>query len=169
MESNRIITIIPALLLLFSFGCSASIQELAKARDVNGLVQKLKDKDWYVRKNAAEALGEIGDKRAVEPLIAILEDPYWRIRSDAVLALGKIGDERAVEPLVAAIRDKELDVRRMPPIARIGWKPVNQTVHIVNLIALKEWDEVVKIGAPAVEPLIAALRDKDSTVRLGGR
>ncbi len=51
--------VILALLLLFSFGCSASIQELAKARDVNGLVQKLKDKDWYVRKEAAEMVPKI--------------------------------------------------------------------------------------------------------------
>ena len=44
----------------------------------------------------------------------------------------------------------------------LGWKPVNQIERSIYLIALQEWDEVVKIGAPAVEPLIIVFRDKDS-------
>jgi signal transduction histidine kinase len=111
------------------------------SQDYDKLVQKLKDKDWKVRKNsldalirigapvvgtlidvfkdadgtiraaAAEALGKIGDIRAVEPLIDALKDTHHSVRRAAAEALGKIGDTHAVEPLIAALDDEHLDVR----------------------------------------------------------
>ena len=85
----------------------------------------------------------------------------------AAIALGKIGDKRAVESLIAALRDTNSDVREnaAKALGRIGWKPVNQTERSIYLMALQEWDEVVKIGAPAIAPLIAVLRDEDANVR----
>lgn len=38
------------------------------------LVEALKDENWNVQKNAAEALGKIGDKRAIDPLMEALKD-----------------------------------------------------------------------------------------------
>jgi HEAT repeat protein len=38
------------------------------------LVKALKDKDWYVRKNAASALGNLGDKHAIEPLMKAYDE-----------------------------------------------------------------------------------------------
>jgi len=56
------------------------------------------------------------------------------MRRKAVDALGKIGDAHAVEPLLVAGSDIDDDVRKAVPIA------------------------IIKIGTPAVEPLIAALK-----------
>jgi len=71
----------------------------------------LPDKDYWVRKHAVEALGDIGDSRAVDPLIEALKYKNEYVRVDAAIALGKIGDNRAVEPLTNALRDKDSYVR----------------------------------------------------------
>ena len=39
-----------------------NIEELKVREDVEGLIRALKDSNKYVRRYAAEALGEIGDK-----------------------------------------------------------------------------------------------------------
>ena len=75
---------------------------------VEPLIAALKDKNNYVHREAAEALGKIGDSRAVEPLIAALKDWDQDVRYTAAEALGKIGDSRVVEPLIAALKDWDM-------------------------------------------------------------
>ena len=67
-----------------------NIWELKARRDIEGLIEALKDSDVWVRQNAAEALGKIGDRRAVGPLIEALEDSEAIVRSAAEKALEKI-------------------------------------------------------------------------------
>lgn len=69
-------------------------------RAVEPLIASLGDSDEYVRRNAAEALGELKDLRAVEPLIKALGDSNWEVCYKAVLALGELKDTRSIEPLV---------------------------------------------------------------------
>jgi len=88
------------------------------------------------RQEAASALGQIGDARAVEPLIAALNDSKSDVRLAAADALAKIGDARAVQPLIAAL----------------------YTTHGAA-------EALVKIGTPAVEPLIAALKMPRRTMK----
>jgi hypothetical protein len=63
--------------------------------EVERLIAKLKDKDWFVRREAAEALGELGDKRAVEPLIAALPD--WPIKDTIGTALKQLDGKPATD------------------------------------------------------------------------
>jgi len=109
-------------------------------------IARLKHDDLYVRREAAKALGERGDARAVEPLIAALRnDGVSYVREEAAEALGKIGDARAVEPLIAALKhDNSYDS------SGVQWRA---------------GEALVKIGEPAVEPLMAALKDGDFDVR----
>jgi len=72
---------------------------------VEPLIDSLNDEDYNIRKDAAEALGNIGDERAVVPLIGALEDIEHKVRLASIIALGKIGDERAVVPLVKTLKD----------------------------------------------------------------
>ena len=150
----------------------AAAYALGKIKDpraVEPLIAALKDEDSDVRKAAAEALGEIKDPRAVEPLIAALKDESSSVRRAAAEALGKIGDPRAVEPLIAALKDKDSDVRYAAAKA-LG--EIKDPRAVEPLIAVpKDYysgvryavtEALVKIGAPAMEPLIAALKDKDS-------
>jgi len=136
--------------------------------DIKGLIKALgyiKDED--VRTAAAGALGQIGDPRAVEPLIAALKDEGESVRSSAARALGKIGDPRAVESLIAALKDKKWHVRKPAAGAldRLAWKPDRGAAGAAYWAAKGEWGKCVEIGAPAVEPLIAALKDEDVRMR----
>jgi len=90
-----------------------------------------------MRQWAAITLGMIGDNRAVEPLIIISRDEDLEVQMGAAFALGEIKDARAIEPLL-----------RIFKYGRAKWDATRAL-----------W----KIGKPAVEPLTAALNDKDTT------
>jgi len=115
----------------------------------------------------AKRYSEIGDERVVEQLIQALKDENRYVREEAAMALGEIGDKRAVEPLINALKDEDSDVRMEAAEAldQMGWKPGYVTEKAYYLVAKKEWDEAVKLGEPAVEPLINALKDEASSVR----
>lgn len=116
------------------------IDKLEARRDVDGLIRALKnEEDRDVRRSAAKALGRIGGARAVEPLIEALRVKGW-VQEAAVDALGNIGDARAAEPLIAYLMIN-------------GGGFASEVDRIYEAIA--------KIGAPAVAPLIAALRVQD--------
>jgi len=83
---------------------------------------------------------ELKANKDVEGLISALKDKDPMVRGDAAEALGKIGDSRAVEPLIEVLND------------------------IVEFIAI---ESLRKIGEPAVEPLIKALKNKDTLIRSG--
>jgi HEAT repeat protein len=116
--------------------------EIGDHRAVESLIIALHDPDADVRREVAAALGAIGNQRAVEPLITVLQDPDVKVRKSAAWALGQIGDSRAVEPLIVAFHDLSWDVL--------------QSVRK----ALRQ------IGAPAVEPLIVALKHPDWFMRI---
>ena len=95
-----------------------------------------------MRAVAAAALGAIGDARAVDPLITALTDQDKQVRAAAASGLGSIKDARAIGPLISALPDDDPGV----------WTARNA---------------LAQSGASAVEPLIAALGDKDWTIRRG--
>ena len=83
-----------------------NVEKLQAAGDVEGLIGALVvENSGEVRRDAAEALGEIGNA-AVEPLIKALGDGTYDTRygfiiiNTAAEVLGKIGDARAMEPLI---------------------------------------------------------------------
>src|SRR2546423_9756652 len=64
----------------------------------------LKDRDEFVRREAAYALGETRSPLAVPDLITLLaDDKKFSVRASAAVSLGMIGDERAVVPLTEAL------------------------------------------------------------------
>jgi hypothetical protein len=83
--SNNAIMVMQVIVFLLSllpvFSCASQ-----PAEDVNGLIQKLKDKDVNIRWDAVNALGKIGAP-AVEPLIAALRDEHLNTRINAAKAL----------------------------------------------------------------------------------
>jgi HEAT repeat protein len=103
----------------------------------------------------------------VEPLIAALGDERSDMRQAAAKALGAIGDARAMEPLIAALKDKDSAVRKAAAEAldHLGWKPAQDESAGWYWMAKHDWDKCVALGALAVEPLIAALKDENSDVR----
>jgi HEAT repeat protein len=133
-------------------------------------IGNLKDPVPAVRQQAAEALGQNGNPRAVEPLIAVLADPEPDVRTNAATALGQIKDPRALEPLLALFKSEvknnnyELAEKEAQAIGSLGASALQPL-----LAALDDKDlegsagaGLVKMGAPAVEPLIALFKSPDA-------
>lgn len=126
---------------------------------VDSLIPALGDRNDVYRKAAVEALARIGIP-AVGPLIAALGDRDSSKRHGAAEALADIGAP-ALGPLVAALQDENAHVRlgASKVLEQLDWHAVEPGEKEVYWVARKRWDECVKIGAPAVAPLIAVLRD----------
>lgn len=87
-----------------------------KSKQPSGVVQeqleKLTDRNWYVRRDAADALGARRDPVAVPALARLLTgDGSVRVRAACAEALGWIGDAAAVPDLITALRDEHHSVR----------------------------------------------------------
>ena len=132
------------------------------------LISALKDNNLTVREKAAKSLGEIGDARAVEPLIETLfaaaapisygNGDFLGIFRAAAKALVMIGAP-AAEPLTAALKIHGSS-SVVQSLYNAGWRPGSNEDDIHFWIQLKDWEKCIEIGAPAVEPLIAVLRDR---------
>jgi len=140
------------------------------------LINALKINDYNddFRCAVAIALGQIGDRRAVEALIANLNSSYMTIRRDCAEALGKIGDERSVEALAAKLIDTHPEVKQSAASAleKLNYEPEDPKQKAIYLIAKDfygygsyTYEKLVEIGAPAVEPLIKVLGDRDLYAR----
>lgn len=114
------------------------VKKLAAAKDVKGLIKALSYKDTWIAGEAVKALGQLKDPRAVEPLIAALS--VRALCSDAIGALGIIRDPRAVEPLM-----------------KIFLKDEPNGITVAQALG--------RLGPPAVDGLIKALRSEHKDVR----
>jgi len=161
-----------------------NVAKLKKRKNTGALIRALDNEDRSVRTAAVEALGELGDSRAVLPLISLLEDPgeETALREQVCAALGLIGGPRAVEALASVLKDDDWDVRgaAAEALSEIAWEPgthetaisywisrlvsydYDNDCHYVNGEAV---DALVKIGGPAVEPLIDLLHQHDRLLR----
>lgn len=148
-------------------------------KDVARLVQILDKGTPAERLQALRTLAEIGPdaQAAVPQLIQSLRDPDEILRRRAGSALVAIGPKQIalVEPLVKALDVDDDAVQANLGTVLVGVGPIATT----RLIALlKSEDAVARRGAaialeafgvdalPAVKPLVKALQDKDTAVRL---
>ena len=150
------------------------------------LVEALDDEDWDVRARAAAAFTTIPDERAVLPLLALIErepaapevrDEDLRAAREAcdnaVAALGVIGDARAAPRLVAIAVDEATGLDReaagvalvatgedgLPAVeGALQAAPASTAPGVVALLA--------RFGDVALDPLVAALKDKRAAVRI---
>jgi HEAT repeat protein len=132
-------------------------------RAVEPLIAILKDRDDYARLFVVKALGAIDDPRVVEPLITVLEDDRDDLRDSAAQALAAIDDPRVVEPLIAYCRDGHARFQTevvQALAASYDPRTVDTLVGALcegsSLIEDEVTAALVEIGAPAVEPLLAA-------------
>ena len=104
----------------------------------------------WVRRSAAGALGEIKDPRAIDPLIKALDNTNSDERESVANSLVRIGAQSA-GPLIKALGDNNSDVRYIAAeiLDKLNWKPSNQPELVSYLAAKKDWDKLVKIGAPS--------------------
>ncbi len=139
------------------------------------LMELLRDPDGSMRASAAGALGRLGDRRATDALIARLQDSDpWAAQRTAA-ALGDLGDSRAVAALLQTVRNNGLKstyrIMAASSLARMG----NCEGFEFLLTKLRSGsgqersDAATWLRYPAIhgalEPLVAALKDKDALVR----
>lgn len=72
-------------------------------RDIAELTKLLENKDWSIRRSAAEVLGSMEDETVIDVLIPVLKDKNRFVRQEAVWALKRIGGSRVVEALIQAL------------------------------------------------------------------
>ncbi|HEU4385757.1 MAG TPA: HEAT repeat domain-containing protein [Anaeromyxobacteraceae bacterium] len=113
------------------------------------LIQLTSSPDGFTQVAAVDALGDVGDPAAVEKLMAIAtsDDAEPFTSKKALLSLGKIGDARAV-PAVVKMLFRERRGATFFPEASVA---------------------ASAIGAPAVEPLLAALEGRDQALQAWAR
>jgi HEAT repeat protein len=144
------------------------ILEEEKVKDeIDIQIDLLKDSDWTVRREAVVTLGEMGDERCVVPLVNSLRDGDWQVREAAVEALGQVGSP-AVEYLVKMLRDWDIRKSAIRSLGKIKDErvlaPLMQQLHH-DEFKDDATEALVELGAPAVEGLVGALKDKDEMVR----
>jgi HEAT repeat protein len=140
-----VVTAVAAILMLGLFGCSRTIDDVAKWKakgNIEKLIGALDDPKVEIRQGAATALGELKAEVAVDPLATLFNDPESAVVLSAVEALVAIGNEPATGHLITALQLENADVRAIAATA---------------LGTLK--------AAHAVDALIAAVDDSEETVQ----
>lgn len=102
-------------------------------------LRRLRSRNPRRRARAAAKLGQFRDAWAVMPLVAALGDEHDSVQRAAAEALGEMADERTIKLLVILLKDEHA-----------WWAAM---------------DALVRLGSPAVEPLVVALKDGDAAAR----
>jgi HEAT repeat protein len=126
---------------------------------VSSELGKLKAADATTRQKAAQALGRSKSSRVVAPLIASLNDPNPVVQGRAATALGEIKDPRAVQPLMDALKSavKDGQATKGPDDMYSITDQQSQRLDV----AMRAAEALGNLGAPALEVLMAAFKDKD--------
>ena len=157
------------------FATGSLIDELRSAASELGLagrwVQNLSDRRWWIRADAARALGLLKVPSATDPLLAALDDQEEEVRAAAVEALGNIGDPRTVPVIVSKLpeQSRHQRVRVIEALHQFG------RVAVPALLAYEQEHpgdramvaELLGIIADssAVDHLVRWTGDEDPTVR----
>jgi len=149
-----------------------ALGKIQDPRAITPLIRRLHDGNDYVRYSAVWALSEIQDPLAVEPLIDFLRR-YGDIKEDhldtlkeAEEALKKLG-EFSKKSLIKIMMDEKNHLRKSAAriLERLNWVPDKNANGAAYWIAKGKWDRCIRIGAPAVEPLIEALKTFDYSLK----
>ena len=142
-----------------------ALGRIGDERAVEPLIAELQKeiRTTYASGAVAKALGDIGDRRAVEPLTeAFKSSMSWEITVEAVQTLSQFGEQSIVEPLIKhdlfspGHRARELAAKALE---KLNWQPGQDAAGAAFWIEKEQWEKVVAIGEPAVEPLINALQN----------
>ena len=126
------------------------------------LIEVMQDENPEIRAHAAAALGRLMDGDALPALLLATRDPEPSVRAQVARALGQLEDRRAVPELIGALKDPDGGVR-LEAVRALGFLRERQAAGpLTELFTDDELREeaseaLLRIGAPAVETLIAAL------------
>ena len=131
----------------------ASLGERADTSVASPLAARLtSDKDAFVRKTAAYALGRFSGAERAAALIGALKDKDPEVRGAAAVSLGDHAELAAVVPLAAALSDKSAFVRAQAAHALgVNGSAATQAVAtLIRLLAADQDGEVKRQAATAL-------------------
>ncbi len=98
---------------------------------------------------------------AAQLFVALLRDSDRDLRLAAAEALREIGNKNSVTALIEALGDPDQWVRRASAksLQALKWEATDDGQKAFLFAALKNWNELISLGAFAVHPLIFLLRD----------
>lgn len=86
------------------------VEQLRNTARVIGFIDvwagRLRDRRWWVRAEAARALGLVREVRALALLSGLLDDEHEEVRAAAVEALGLVGHPQAISVLLTRLPDQ---------------------------------------------------------------
>ncbi len=146
-----------------------ALGQLKDSRVLPALARLLNERDMRVSFAAAESLARLEDARALGLLIDQLKSPDWRVRSRSTQVLARVVTDRpldqTIKPLASCLADKDPVVRYYASEALIAMADRSVPAVIEFLKSPRESERqraarvLWRIGAPAVEPLIAVVHD----------
>lgn len=160
-------------------GRIAEILGIKKDRTaLSALLEAIQGEYFTVRSRAALALGKIGDPTAIQPLLRLLKDPEDEVRIAACLALGLFKDPSTFDDITnVLLDDPKIQVRQAAARALGNTALPAALPYLMEALHDSYWwyereyaatdllEAIEKMGIAAVNPLIAALHDKEGTVR----
>ena len=145
---------------------------------VPALLEAIHGEYFTVRSRSALALGKIGDRRAIQPLIGLLKDPEDEVRIAACLGLGLFKDPSTFDDITnVLLDDPKIEVRQAAARALGNTGLPSALPYLMEALHDSYWWyereyaagdlllAIEKMGTATVDPLIAALQDKEGTVR----
>ena len=148
---------------------------------IEQLIPFLKYSDFFVRRNAASALGSLGNAsdKVVEQLIPLLKEPNSDVRRTAALTLGNLENtsNQVVEQLIPLLKDSHSIVRRTAALTLGNLENTSNQViqHLIPLLkdsnsdvrghAASALGKLANASDQVVQQLIPLLKDSDSDVR----
>lgn len=140
-------------------------------RSIKGLALVLKDERYFVRQQAAWALGRMGEP-AVDLLVEMAGLSTPATREAAIEALGSISSRRALDRVVEALSDSNPNVRSAA-VRALGESSNERAVpHLMTLLrdessALRAQaaTSLARLGHVALPSLVPALKDSRPSVR----
>jgi HEAT repeat protein len=172
LRSTYAILIISVIILSFYlyYNSDANRAERIKAlgkQDIDRLIEGLNDESRLVQESAALTLGKIGGLGVIEPLAAMMTNCLYigtrEVAGTAFLKIVKNAGHNAVLPLIEILKSNHRpEVKRL---AMLSLGEIGDPRAIEPLIALMNnyylgkdaTSAIVKIGSPAVKPLINGL------------
>lgn len=136
---------------------------------VRYLISALKDEEAIIRRTAAQALGEINNTIVLVPLVRTMDD--LAVGMKIPLALVRFKDTWIEDQLIAGLWDENFKDRSV--LVDVLGKIRKRKAADRIIAAAKEdrsiqssaFKALAQIGEPSIEPLFAALKDEDSSMR----
>jgi len=156
-------------------------QALPRETVIAIFIKALQDQDKYVRRVAAESLGQLGETspKVIDALLLVLQNKKMWMRSAAAKSLGQLGktSSKVIDALLLALQDEEWYVRRAAASSLGQLGETSPKVIDALLLALQNQDGYIrytvasslgqlgKTSPKVIDALLLALQDKDEDMR----